>query len=55
MSASDLILWGIALVVGIILGIAGLMGHRSRRSQNQKATDGSTAIQSGRDTKISDK
>lgn len=46
--------WGIALgVLGVILTIYfGLKAVKSSRTQNQTVRGGSTAVQSGRDTKI---
>ncbi|SFN22267.1 hypothetical protein SAMN05216224_10320 [Thioclava dalianensis] len=52
MDIPNLILWGIALIVTIVLGVWGIRASRSRKSQNQDVRGGSTGIQSGRDTKI---
>lgn len=52
MDIQNLVLWGIGLIVTIVLGLWGLRVVKSRKSQNQKITGGSTGIQSGRDTKI---
>jgi hypothetical protein len=53
MAASDLILWGIGLVVAVVLALWGAKTI-TNRNQSQNAAKGSIAIQSGRDTKIND-
>lgn len=52
MTNSDLILWGIGTAITVILGIFGAKKIIKGTHQTQKTTDGSTSIQSGRDTKI---
>lgn len=52
MDIPNLILWAIALIVTIILGVWGIRQARSRKSQSQDIRGGSTGIQSGRDTRI---
>lgn len=53
MDVPNLILWAVALIVSIILALWGVKTVSSRKIQNQKTGVGSTSIQSGRDTKIS--
>ena len=52
MDIQNLILWGIALIVTIVLGVWGIRAARPKKSQNQNISGGSTGIQSGRDTRI---
>jgi cytochrome c-type biogenesis protein CcmH/NrfF len=53
MDIAGLVLWGIALLVTIFLGVKGVQAvRRKRHSQKQVTKAHSNAIQSGRDTRI---
>jgi uncharacterized membrane protein YjfL (UPF0719 family) len=52
MDIQSLILWGISLIVTIVIGFFGVQMVKSRKSQNQKISENSVGIQSGKNTKI---
>lgn len=54
MEIQNLILWGIALIVTVVIGLWGRQVVKSYKSQNQRISGGSVGIQSGKDTKIND-
>lgn len=54
MTTQEIVFWAVGLIVAVVFGVLGLRSYRNRNSQIQKTSSGSTAIQSGRDTKIND-
>lgn len=49
---SEIILWGLGIVVSVLLAFVGGKWVTNHRSQNAKANGTSTVIQSGRDTHL---
>lgn len=54
MSATELILWGIGILVSIIAGFWATKKIKNSPSQRQKVDSGSIGIQAGRDANIND-
>ncbi|MEJ1118867.1 hypothetical protein V9K92_10365 [Phyllobacterium sp. CCNWLW109] len=52
MNSTEVILWGLGIIVSVLLAFLAVKKIRKSRDQKATARDKSTVIQSGRDTHI---